>query len=110
MCFFEQTRWRCGFWRWGLFREQCNKEYRMGETCGLKFVYNTINEPDVCKMCKDIDKKRRKEAKLDSDIRRWARETNRSASIEKANRDLKEVRNVIIEKTQDHWDIVYGSV
>ena len=60
MCYFDQTRWSCGYWRWGHFRQQCNKEYRMGETCGLKLVYETRVESDVCKLCHDTEKKQRR--------------------------------------------------
>ncbi|KAI0907393.1 hypothetical protein F4824DRAFT_233968 [Ustulina deusta] len=110
MCFFDQTRWACGFWRWGHFREQCNKEYRTGETCGLKFVYNTTSEPEVCKLCKDIEKKQRKYNKLSSDISRWSRETNRSASIEKAQRDIVEVCQAIRNMTEQHQTRAWATV
>ncbi|KAI2621336.1 hypothetical protein GGS21DRAFT_535993 [Xylaria nigripes] len=110
MCFFDQTRWNCGFWRWGHFREQCNKEYRTGETCGLKFVYNTIREPDNCKLCKDIEKKQRKYNKLRSDILRWSMETNRTASIEKAERDICEVRQAIESMTRQHQTRAWATV
>ncbi|KAH8164949.1 hypothetical protein CIB48_g3292 [Xylaria polymorpha] len=110
MCFFDQTRWNCGYWRWGHFREQCNKEYRTGETCGLKFVYNTISEPEDCKLCKDIEKKKRKFNKLHSDITRWQRETNRSASIEKAHRDMIEVQQAIDNMTLQHQTRAWGTV
>ncbi|KAF4993208.1 hypothetical protein FDECE_13486 [Fusarium decemcellulare] len=80
MCFFEQTLWACGWWRWGNFRQQCNKEYRMGETCGLKLVYETETEPDVCKLCHDTEKKQRRYDKMYRDVQRWQREGNRSAT------------------------------
>ncbi|KAH7240379.1 uncharacterized protein BKA55DRAFT_119558 [Fusarium redolens] len=34
MCFYDLVVWKCGYWRWGKFRERCHKEYRTGETCG----------------------------------------------------------------------------
>lgn len=103
MCYFDQTRWQCGFWRWGHFREQCNKEYRTGETCGLKLILSTNYEPDICKLCKDIEKKQRKYNKLEGDILRWQREGNRNATIEKAQRDMAEVANTIYSMQQQHW-------
>lgn len=103
MCYFDQTRWACGYWRWGHFRQQCTKEYRTGETCGLKLVNYTHNEPDVCKLCKDIEKKQRKYNKLESDIYRWQKEGNRNATIEKAQRDMDEVTNAIYTMQQQHW-------
>ncbi|ORY58436.1 uncharacterized protein BCR38DRAFT_353044 [Pseudomassariella vexata] len=108
MCYFEQTRWICGYWRWGHFRQQCNKEYRTGETCGLKLVYNTNNEPDKCKICKDIDKKQRKYMKLQSDIYRWQREGNRNATIEKAERDKSEVEDAISSMQMQHHNRQYS--
>ncbi|KAH7113059.1 hypothetical protein EDB81DRAFT_826446 [Dactylonectria macrodidyma] len=42
MCYFDQVVWACGNWKWGRFRQQCNKEYRIGETCGLKLKENRI--------------------------------------------------------------------
>ncbi|KPA42348.1 hypothetical protein FLAG1_04776 [Fusarium langsethiae] len=83
MCYFDQTRWTCGFWRWGHFRQQCNKEYRMGETCGLKLVYETKDERDACKLCHDIEKKQRRYDKMWRDVQRWQREGNRNATIER---------------------------
>ncbi|KAI0112555.1 hypothetical protein GGR51DRAFT_45246 [Nemania sp. FL0031] len=111
MCFFDQTRWRCGYWRWGHFRGQCNREYRTGETCGLKLVNVTIADPDVCKLCKDIEKKQRKYNKLHSDIERWSREkSNRSASIEKAQGEIMEVHQAIQNMTNQHQLRAWGTV
>ncbi|RDA89698.1 hypothetical protein CP533_5260 [Ophiocordyceps camponoti-saundersi (nom. inval.)] len=102
MCYFEQTRWRCGYWRWGNFREQCPKEYRMGETCGLKLVYETRVEPDVCKICHDIDKKKRRYDKMCRDVQRWEREGNRNATIERTSDDMKLVQSQIASLRQEH--------
>lgn len=84
------------------FRQQCTKEYRTGETCGLKLVFNTNLEPDKCKLCKDIEKKQRRYTKLQNDIIRWQREGNRNATIEKAQRDMREVEEAIRNMGQQH--------
>ncbi|KAL7622150.1 hypothetical protein AAE478_007652 [Parahypoxylon ruwenzoriense] len=110
MCYFEQTRWTCGYWRWGHFRQQCTKEYRTGETCGLKLVYCTNQETDSCKLCKDIEKKQRKFNKLQSDIYRWQREGNRTATIEKAQKDMGEVDEAIHNMLQQHHNRQYSVV
>ncbi|KAI1452777.1 hypothetical protein F4805DRAFT_446077 [Annulohypoxylon moriforme] len=110
MCYFEQTRWSCGYWRWGHFRQQCTKEYRTGETCGLKLVYSTTQEHDTCKLCKDIEKKQRKYTKLANDILRWEREGNRTATIEKAQRDIGEVDEAIQHMLQQHHNRQYSVV
>ncbi|KAI0026026.1 hypothetical protein F4780DRAFT_774229 [Xylariomycetidae sp. FL0641] len=110
MCYFDMTKWTCGYWRWGHFRQQCNKEYRTGETCGLKLVYDTNLEMEVCKLCKDTEKKQRKYLKLQNDIIRWQREGNRSATIEKAERDMAEVSDAIHGMVQQHEQRQYHMV
>ncbi|KAK8112517.1 hypothetical protein PG984_013043 [Apiospora sp. TS-2023a] len=110
MCYFQQTRWSCGWWRWGHFKQQCPKEYRTGETCGMKLVYETTFEEDRCKICKDIDKKQRKYTKLQSDIYRWQREGNRSATIERAERDIMDVETAIQGLEQQHYQRVHETL
>lgn len=102
MCYFDQTRWTCGYWKWGNFRQQCNKEYRTGETCGLKLVYNTILESGQCKLCDQIQKKYRRVHKMQTDIQRWQREGNRSATIEKTEGDIQEISGQIQEIMNQH--------
>ncbi|EXK80461.1 hypothetical protein FOQG_15004 [Fusarium oxysporum f. sp. raphani 54005] len=102
MCYFDQTRWACGYWRWGHFRQQCNKEYRMGETCGLKLVYETRTERDVCKLCHDTEKKQRRYDKMYRDVQRWQRERNRNATIERTCAEMQEVLGQIYRMREEH--------
>ncbi|OAQ82470.1 hypothetical protein VFPBJ_05054 [Purpureocillium lilacinum] len=102
MCYFEQTRWSCGYWRWGHFRQQCNKEYRMGETCGLKLVYETRTESDVCKLCHDTEKKQRRYDKMYRDVQRWQREGNRNATIERTCGEMHDVMGQIYRMREEH--------
>lgn len=103
MCYFDQTKWHCGYWRWGHFRQQCNKEYRIGETCGLKLVFDTICLNEVCKLCKDIDKKRRRYDKMQRDVERWQREdSKRNATIEKTCGEMQELSAQIYSMQQQH--------
>ena len=102
MCYFEQTRWVCGYWKWGNFRQQCTKEYRTGETCGLKLVYDTNYHPTRCKLCDQIDKKERRWNKMMADVERWRREGNRKATIAKTEDDMEEVRMQINKIWNDH--------
>ncbi|KAF5025766.1 hypothetical protein F66182_2099 [Fusarium sp. NRRL 66182] len=102
MCYFEQTRWACGYWRWGHFRQQCNKEYRMGETCGLKLVYETKTEGDVCKLCHDTEKKQRRYDKMYRDVQRWQREGNRNATIERTCGEMNDVLGQIYRMKEEH--------
>ncbi|KAM3442850.1 hypothetical protein NHJ13734_002174 [Beauveria thailandica] len=101
MCYFESTLWSCGYWRWGHFRQQCNKEHRIGETCGLKLVYDTKREPDVCKLCHDIEKKQRRYDKMARDVERWQREGNRRATIERTCGEMQEVADQIYNMSDD---------
>jgi hypothetical protein len=104
MCYYEMSRWRCGFWKWGKFRQQCNKEYRTGETCGMKLVYMTLDEADTCRLCHDIEKKERRLDKMRRDIDRWYREGNRTATIERTTQEMEEVTAQVARKHQEHWE------
>lgn len=74
----------------------------MGETCGLKLVYETRNDADVCKLCHDIEKKRRRYDKMQRDVRRWEREGNRTATIERTCAEMHEVYGQIYRMQQEH--------
>lgn len=102
MCYFSQTVWACGFFKWGNFRQQCNKEHRTGETCGLKLVYETVYKGEKCKLCEQIDKKRRRQAKMLQDVERWKNEGNRRATIEKTESDYQEVEDAILKIWEEH--------
>lgn len=88
MCYFEQQRYRCHDWKWGNFRQHCQREYRMGETCGMKLVYDTKNVAENCPMCEKIERKERRLAKAKADYARWKDDPNRQASKEKAYEDI----------------------
>ncbi|KAK4248241.1 hypothetical protein C7999DRAFT_40522 [Corynascus novoguineensis] len=102
MCYFDQQLWSCGWWKWGRFREQCPKEYRTGETCGLKLIYRTNTEGALCKNCDAIQKKQRRVAKMTEDIKRWRCEGNRRATIEKTEREIGELNHQIQKIWADH--------
>ncbi|SPJ80253.1 uncharacterized protein FTOL_08645 [Fusarium torulosum] len=102
MCFFEQTRWECGFWCWGHFRQQCNKEDHIGETCGLKLVYETKKEEDICKLCQNTEKKRRRYGKMYLDVQRWQREGNRNATIERTRDEMHDILGQIWHMEKEH--------
>ncbi|KAI0123258.1 hypothetical protein BJ170DRAFT_641277 [Xylariales sp. AK1849] len=91
MCFFEQRRRACGFWRWERFVSRCHKEHRIGETCGLKLIWITHHTNSDCKLCLSISKKERRIRKMTSDITRWEREANKPATIETTKRQLKQL-------------------
>ena len=108
MCFFDQHRFACGDWKWGHFRQHCNKEYRTGETCGMKLVMATLQASQKCKLCDRIDtKNRRRTAELER-IHRWQREGGKfKASIDRSydivkvlDRELRELTNERERKLQ----------
>lgn len=84
MCFYYQYQFACEDWRWGNFRRHCEKEYRMGETCGTKLIWNTIPLQGKCTLCRQLDIKQRRRAKAVSDYGRWRLEWNRRMSAAKA--------------------------
>jgi hypothetical protein len=102
MCYFEQSRWTCGYWRWGHFRQQCNKEYRIGETCGLKLIYETNQKPDTCQLCQDAGKKQRRYEKMYHDMQRWQSEGNRNATIERTCGEMLDVLEQIHRIAEEH--------
>ncbi|KAK1759885.1 hypothetical protein QBC47DRAFT_117168 [Echria macrotheca] len=104
MCYFEMTRWSCGYWKWGNFKQQCNKEYRTGETCGLKLVFDTAYQMDHCKICDTIGKKERRKNKMKDDINRWRREGNRRATIEKTQQDVDDLERQIYDLWETHLE------
>ena len=81
-----------------------------GETCGMKLVFETTFEGDICKVCKDIEKKQRKWNKLSSDITRWRQEGNRKATIEKAEKDLDDVEKSVLELNEKHYQKVHEEI
>ncbi|KAI9148984.1 hypothetical protein HJFPF1_11028 [Paramyrothecium foliicola] len=102
MCFFEQTTWTCGMWKWGRFREKCPKETRTGETCGLRLVYITMDKPEVCHICELLNKKYRRMAKWASDIERWQREGDRPATIARGMEELAALQEDVAKLYIDH--------
>src|SRR5689334_9579724 len=92
MCYFEQTRFACGSWKWGEFRVQCTKEYRTGETCGLKLVFSTNHVSTDCMACISIAKKQRRIKKMTADMERWQREGNRPATLEMTKSEVAELQ------------------
>ena len=89
MCFYDQTVLACGDFKWGNCRQQCAREYRSGETCGLKLVMTCYADNSTkCKTCLRIDTVSRKRQKECDNIRAWEKDEKagkkRSASIEKA--------------------------
>ena len=64
MCFFNQTLYRCGDYKWKTLRQHCAKEYRTGETCGMKLIMNCLEDRSgICRICDHIATKLRRRQK-----------------------------------------------
>lgn len=74
----------------------------MGETCGLKLVFETKFEQTTCRLCSDIEKKIRRQSKMQRDVERWHREGNRSATIERTCAEMREVELQIQRMSGEH--------
>lgn len=74
----------------------------MGETCGLKLVYETRAEADICRLCHDIEKKQRRYEKMARDVQRWQREGNRSATIERTLAEMQDIAGQIYRIQEEH--------
>uniref|UniRef100_A0A0B7KRY0 Uncharacterized protein n=1 Tax=Bionectria ochroleuca TaxID=29856 RepID=A0A0B7KRY0_BIOOC len=102
MCYYHQIRWECGYWRWGRFREQCNREYRIGETCGLMLVYETEEQPTICAVCCQLQKKLRRYDKMWQDVRRWHHEGGKPATVERTCEEMHVILKQIQGLRKDH--------
>lgn len=95
MCFFEETVWACGCWRWGNLGQQCLAERRIGQTCGLKLIWSRKTREQDCQLCLLIARKERRVERMIRDIARWMLEGNRVATIDKTRGDVEELRQSI---------------
>lgn len=80
--------------------ERCQRQHRIGETCGAKLVHPDFIErrSETCRTCQDIDVKKRRYHKLCENIDRWSSEKGRfAASLEKAENE----RDLLIEKIRE---------
>ena len=94
MCFYESIQFDCNCWRWGNMRQQCQKEYRRGETCGAKFVFGNVSAHSSCTICQSLEKKERRLKKMCDDYVRWKDDPQRQCSAEKA---VTEIRAIQVE-------------
>ncbi|KAI3570696.1 hypothetical protein IWW34DRAFT_774240 [Fusarium oxysporum f. sp. albedinis] len=101
MCYFDRVVWACGNWRWDKFRQQCNKEYRIGETCGLKLVYERRDEEKKCKICDQVTKKENRIRRTTERMARL-REWKLLASLEKCEEEVDSLKNEILRLRQQH--------
>ena len=77
MCYYERTDFICGDHKWGNMKMQCELQYRIGETCGMAPRAHegyTRQSNEACTNCQKMEPKRRRRAKAEQDIQRWAME------------------------------------
>ncbi|EGS18404.1 uncharacterized protein CTHT_0064300 [Thermochaetoides thermophila DSM 1495] len=110
MCYYDQLVWRCGYWKWSVFREQCPRERRMGETCGLRLVMTAYFQEDICKLCDEINKKQRRIEKMSQDIARWKLEGNRRATIDRTTAEIKEIEMKLDRLRVQHEGRIKGRI
>ena len=81
--------------------ERCPRQHRIGETCGAKLVHPDHildRSTELCKICQEIEVKRRRLQKLQDNINRWEPQGNTfAASLEKAKLE----RTQMIQKMRD---------
>jgi hypothetical protein len=116
MCFFDQNTFICGDFKWTHFSQQCLKEYRIGETCGLKLVMRTTYLNQKCENCERLQKKISRFWKEEQRIMRWKTYNHgsenaqhciarsRTASIGVSKRILQDLRRNILklQKTREY--------
>ncbi|KAF2178756.1 hypothetical protein K469DRAFT_731508 [Zopfia rhizophila CBS 207.26] len=69
--------YNCGDWKWGCFRQCCTKKHRIGHTCGIKLIMDTVSIGTKCKLCRRIDTKLRRRKIEVERIDRWRRESDK---------------------------------
>lgn len=83
MCYFAQTIFACGDWKWGNMMERCPRQHRIGETCGAKLVHpdHLSNASEACRICQEIGVKQRRVQKNNENIARWTPQGNQFAAL-----------------------------
>ena len=101
MCYYDCFVFTCICWKWGNFRAHCSKEYRMGETCGMRLVNQTYTLDTKCKICEKIEVKEGRMSREYEKVTRWSAEGIHPASIEKSMRTIQELQQEIYQLDQE---------
>ncbi|KAF8471307.1 hypothetical protein BDZ91DRAFT_718277 [Kalaharituber pfeilii] len=108
MCFYDQQIFACGDYKWGRFRAHCAKEYRTGETCGMKLIYETSRVTGKCQMCKKYEVILRKIIQAHERVQRWESEGINPVSTDKEKQsimvwqnELKEIERLRVTKLRN---------
>ena len=73
----------------------------MGETCGLKMIYDTYPVDSKCPLCLQIEKKQRRYEKARADYARWSGDAARKASASKAYDEINALYQEIVRLQKD---------
>ena len=102
MCFYDQQIFSCGDHKWGRFRAHCNKEYRTGETCGMKLIFEASGVMNICPMCKKYEVIVRKITQAGERVARWKSEGINPVSTDKERANMiqwqKELRDLEFQR------------
>ena len=102
MCYYECFRFSCDDWKIGNFKEHCTKEYRRGETCGLKLIAPdmTYQMSEKCTVCQRIERKQNRLRKECERYKRWEAEGRLGevkATAEKLLQDIQKLQNEVTQ-------------
>ena len=98
MCFYERTDFSCGDHKWGNMRQQCDREYRRGETCGARLTHESYKmyDREPCRTCQEIATKKRRYWKERDNYERWSHEPQKfTHSMAKAREEMAQLENQI---------------
>ena len=97
MCFYDQQIFACGDYKWSRFRAHCAKEYRTGETCGMKLIFETSLVTGKCQMCKRYEVTCRKIRHALERVQRWENEGINPVSTDKERQSIVNWQNELKE-------------
>lgn len=77
--------------------QPCLKARHVGEGCGMKLIWSSEEVHRKCRTYLKIEVKQRRVCCLEGTIQRWKSEARRGASIERAEKDISDLYDQIIE-------------
>ena len=110
--YYERIDYRCGDFKWGNMKLRCERQPRMGETCGAKLAdtENLQRRDQDCRICEDIQTKTRRYKKELDNVARWKsdRRGGFQASIEKATKESDNLRDQIRDLNSRRPSVRFG--
>ncbi|KAA8644503.1 uncharacterized protein ATNIH1004_008707 [Aspergillus tanneri] len=85
--------------------QQCNYEYRTGETCGMRLVNMTEFEKTQCRLCEKIETKYRRRSAETERLNRWKREGGTLvASMDRSQKLIMDLDKEIFQLSRERED------